>query len=107
MDVITQGTDSTITMVFDSSELDVSKLNSVEIYLQQGNTVLVKTMNDVSVDVDNNCITLLITEGESRKFSASVVNLQMRYRQDGSGVNATDIQPIKVYPVIYDKDYEG
>ena len=50
---------------------------------------------------------LPITESESRKFSASVVNLQMRYRQDGSGVNATDIQPIKVYPVIYDKDYEG
>lgn len=107
MDVITQGTDSTITMVFDSNELDVSKLNSVDIYLQQGNTVLVKTLNDVSVDVDNNCITLIITESESKKFSASVINLQMRYREQGSGINATDIQPIKVYPVIYYNDYEG
>jgi uncharacterized protein YaaQ len=107
MDVITKGTDSAITMVFDSSELDVSKLRSVEIYLQQGNTVLVKTLDDASIDVENNCIILLITENESRKFSASVINLQMRYRQDGSGVTATDIQPIKVYPVIYDKDYEG
>ena len=63
MDVITQGTDSTITMVFDSSELDVSKLNSVEIYLQQGNTVLVKTLNDVSVDVD-----AIVTQDSSIRY---------------------------------------
>lgn len=100
MSVIIQGTDSVVIIDFKKDVLDVSMLESLEADVFQGDTFLTKTLKEVILDIENNAIQIPLSASQTLSFSASVLNIQFRYKVKGDNkVKGTYIYPVKIYPL--------
>lgn len=100
MSIIIQGTDSVVTIGFKKEVLDVSTIDSLEADIFQGYTFLTKTLKEVVLDTESNAIQIPLSASQTLSFSASVLNIQFRYKVKGDDkVKGTYIYPVKIYPL--------
>lgn len=95
---IIQGTTPNIELAF-PAYTKVSEFTEVTVYIKQGSTCLIKHLNDITIDPDNNLVIIHMTAQETMMFSASVIEIQMFYKKNGDdSIYGTHRHPIRVYP---------
>lgn len=78
------------------STCSVSDIDDLLVTIQQGETVITKELNDVTLDADNNQITLTLTQEETGSFAAGIVDIQAHIKI-GEVVYATQIMSTNVH----------
>ena len=109
---IIQGADGEILVSLDS-ELDLSSISWFEVRIVQSGLLIIKGIDDITVDTENHSISIPISRDESFKFSATAANLQVYYRlgEDSKTLGMCPI-PFRIYPMIspasyYNEESEG
>lgn len=109
---IIQGADSEI-IVSLGSELDLSSISWFEVRIVQGGLLIIKGIDDITIDTENHSISISISRDESFGFSATAANLQVYYRlgEDSKTIGMCPT-PFRIYPMIspasyYNEDDEG
>lgn len=109
---IIQGSDGEIVVSL-GSELDLSSISWFEVRIVQSGLLIIKGIEDITIDTENHSISISISRDESFKFSATAANLQVYYRlgEDSKTIGMCPT-PFRIYPMIspasyYNEDDEG
>lgn len=77
------------------SDYDVSTIDDLVITLAQDDTTLEKTFDDVTLDTENNMITVVLTQEETGSFDIGTIKVQAHIKI-GSTVYATSIMKVSM-----------
>lgn len=112
---IIQGSDGEIVVSL-GSELDLSSISWFEVRIVQSGLLIIKGIEDITIDTENHSISISISRDESFKFSATAANLQVYYRlgEDSKTIGMCPT-PFRIYSMIspasyysyYNEDDEG
>ena len=82
---IMQGTTPALTIYIDMDDISVSDITAVELYVLYGNSCTTYTLDDLTVNAEDNSITKVFSEEETARFTpGKVITVQGRlWFQDG------------------------
>lgn len=96
-----RGTTPTITITV--SDLDVSDLGTIKVTFKQGNIELTKTTDDITVDTENNALSIPLSQDDTLMFGSGSVSVQIRgLLADGTTAIASKIKTISMERVLLD-----
>lgn len=86
-------------------EIEVASIVEVEIvYSQNKKTLLKKTLNDLTVDEDNNLMSFALTQEETKLFAPQKALIQVRAKNSNGAVFASQMIWLTVKPVLDSED---
>lgn len=86
--------------------IELDKVQSLYFTLKQGNTILTKTLDDVTVDADNNLIEVNLSQEDTLKFADGNVQIQLRaMTKDGQAI-ASNIKSKPIGTILLDGEIE-
>lgn len=100
---MTRGTTPTLTLKL--KNCDVSLLDNVYITFKQNryqNKVLEKTLDDISVDIEKNTLTIRLTQEDTLYFCESDVEMQLRAVTTNNQAVASKIIKLPVNRILKD-----
>ena len=96
-----RGTTPTLTITV--TGIDVADLKTIKVTFKQGNIELTKNTEDVSIDVENNSISVPLTQQDTLMFGSGAVNVQIRgLLADGVTAIASGIKSFSMDKILLD-----
>lgn len=94
---ILQGTTPKIVIAIDPSDLAVNDVTKLELAIQYDDTLIIKALEDVTVDTDENTITYALTEAETMAMTpAKNMRVQARFMLSGGDIVGTEVMPVRI-----------
>jgi len=94
---------TTPTLTISVTGLVVSDLKTIRVTFKQGNIELTKTTEQVSVDSENNAISVPLTQEDTLMFGSGAVNVQIRgLLEDGVTAIASTIKSFSMDKILLD-----
>lgn len=99
-----RATTPTHTFTFPESVL-IDSLGELRItYSQNGKTVLEKTLDDLTIDTENNAVSYTFTQDETNLFAPGKALVQARAKSGSGAVLASQMVWITIKPVLNSKE---
>lgn len=96
-----RGTTPTLTITV--TGMDVTDLKTIKVTFKQGNIELTKATDDVTIDAENNAISVPLTQEDTLKFGSGAVNVQIRgLLADGVTAIASGIKSFSMDKILLD-----
>lgn len=96
-----RGTTPTLTITV--TGMDVTDLKTIKVTFKQGNIELTKATDDVTIDAENNAISVPLTQEDTLKFGSGAVNVQIRgLLADGVTAIASAIKSFSMDKILMD-----
>lgn len=94
---ILQGTTPKIVIEIDPDDLAVSDVTKLELAIQHDETLIIKALEDVTVDSEANTIAYTLTEAETLAMSpARNMRVQVRFALSGGDIIGTEVLPVRI-----------
>lgn len=101
MESILQGTTPTLTLEFDTADLSVANIESLELAIKQQETVTVYGLSDVIIDTEANSISFSFTDTETLAFAPDMlIFAQARFFLNDGNVVGTRVMAFNVEEFI-------
>lgn len=95
---IIQGT--TPRLAFELPDVDVSKITKLKLDIYQGNVVIHKNLDEVSLNARTSSVEFSLSDKETLSFSAGVIKVQIRFMlENDTNIYGTHSVPLKVIPL--------
>lgn len=97
MQKILQGTTPKIVIEIDADDLTVGDITKLELGIKHDDVLLIRGLEDVTVDADANSITYALTEAETMAMTpAKYLRVQCRFMLSGGDIIGTEPYLIRV-----------
>jgi len=110
MSSIYQGTTPIIKIKLseDYPEHLIQDVECICINIVQGSSFISKSLEDLELNLEENCFELRLSEDETYRFSATVFNIQVYYKMIGSDdIFSEPVLPVRVIPSLVNKHSEN
>lgn len=94
---------STPTVTIAVENVDLNKVDNIQITLKQDNVLIVKNSTDISIDKDNKIIGFSLTQKETLSLSVNIVQIQCKFKI-GEVVIVSDISKVPVDDVLNEEE---
>jgi len=92
-----QGTNPVLELYIDKDICKVEAIEEIIVSIAQGSKQIKRDISSVLINKEKNTVNVLLTEEETKRFSASVVNVQAKFKVEGSNViHCTHKYPFRV-----------